>query len=193
MCGPRGALGGVAKPSCSDARRAPSTGSGRRHPCASGRGSPAPFQPNRQPPCPSDGLGEGVMPRCAAWCRHERAMPRRRPGQLRRAQLSALPSAGRALVACFPGVSPHGVTLLIRFELRRRGPGTTGQALQLWAAVLNDPHHRLYDPRYEGRGFWECCTDPWEVRSYLEAAAHVLPRCDARRFRAMLAQMDERW
>ncbi len=85
------------------------------------------------------------------------------------------------------------MTMLIPFEFRRRGPGTTGQALRLWGAVLDDPHRRLHDPRYEGCGFWECCADPWEVRSYLEAAAHVLPRRDARRFRTLLAHLDERW
>lgn len=85
------------------------------------------------------------------------------------------------------------MAVLIRFGLGRRGPGATAEALQLWEAFVRDPYHRLYDPRYEGCGCWGCCTDPWEVRSYLEAAAHALPRRDARRLRAILADLDEHW
>lgn len=107
-------------------------------------------------------------------------------------------------MTCIPGLSPHGATVLIRFELCRRGPGTTAQALRLWIDALDDPGHRLYDLSdgsdcWGGCAFWagddcgDCYTDPWEVRSYLEAAAHALPNQDARRFRAMLARLDEHW
>lgn len=92
-----------------------------------------------------------------------------------------------------PGLSPHGVAVLVRFEHVRMWPGATAEALRLWAEFLGDPYHRLYDPKYEGCGYWGCCTDPWEVRTYLEAVAHALPRRDARRFRSELSDLDERW
>lgn len=89
------------------------------------------------------------------------------------------------------GLSPHGSVTLAQFG-RRRGQ-SVADALREWALFLSNPHHRLYDPKYPGCGYWGCCTDPDEVRSYLEAAAHVLPPQDARRFRKRLAELDERW
>jgi hypothetical protein len=67
------------------------------------------------------------------------------------------------------------------------------EALQYWRSFLRDPYHRLWDPRYEGCGCWGCCTDMDRVRSILEIVAHHLPRRDARRFRRMLAAIDEDW
>ncbi|MEV0298619.1 hypothetical protein [Nocardia sp. NPDC050710] len=133
-------------------------------------------------------------------------MPRRRPAQLRTATLSSLrPRGDTALIRMWPssdgypdishvpGLSPHGRVVLAGLERTRLSPGRTASALRHWRHFVRDPYHRLWDPRYEGCGIWECCPDMHEVRRILEIVARALPRRDARRFRAVLDALDADW
>ncbi|HEY3905458.1 MAG TPA: hypothetical protein VGM14_16240 [Streptosporangiaceae bacterium] len=92
-----------------------------------------------------------------------------------------------------PGLSPRGKTVLALLEHRRLWPGAAAQTLRLYAQHVRHPYHRLYDPRYEGCGYWECCSDPCEVRQVLEIVAAALPRRDARQFRRRLRALDDAW
>jgi hypothetical protein len=126
----------------------------------------------------------GVFAACSPY---ERGMPRRRPARLR-AQVR-LPAGGERI----PGLSPYGHVVVARLEHARLGPGRTASALRHWRNFVRDPGHRLYDPSYEGCGVWECCPDMIEVRRLLEIVACHLPRRDARRFRALVAEIDADW
>jgi hypothetical protein len=79
------------------------------------------------------------------------------------------------------------------YERRLGFPGTVSAAFLRWSLFVDEPGHRLHDQEHVGCDYPECCGDPYEARSILEAAAHVLPRQDARRFRRRLATLDEKW
>jgi hypothetical protein len=67
------------------------------------------------------------------------------------------------------------------------------EAIEHWERFVRDPAHRLYDPRYEGRGIWECCSPMLEVQAILHVVERSLPRRDAGRLRARLDQVNECW
>jgi hypothetical protein len=133
------------------------------------------------------------MPGCS---RHERAMPRRRPAQLRAEILPRLFTGRGATVRVskVPGLSPWGRTVLARLEHHHLWPGATTDALQKWEGFVRSPYHRLYDTKYEANcGHWGCCTPISQVRWVLDVVAHNLPRRDARRFRERLAAINDAW
>jgi hypothetical protein len=124
-------------------------------------------------------------------------MPRRRPVQIRadrqaRLSLSEGP-LGPQRASQFPCLSPHGRYVIARLEHTRLMPRQTEQALKFWRGFMRNPYHRLWDPRYEGCGYWECCPDMNQVRETLELVACHLPSRDAHRFRRMVASVDEDW
>jgi hypothetical protein len=67
------------------------------------------------------------------------------------------------------------------------------KALTRWRTFVRTPYRRLYDEHYPGCGIPECCRNPFEDRQFLEVVAHALPQRDARRFRRLLAQIDDDW
>jgi hypothetical protein len=124
-------------------------------------------------------------------------MPRRRPDQLRvdlRVQLLASQDRRGRRFSQLPGLSRRGQYQLARLEAIRLSPGQVQDYLRRWRRfVRDDPYHRRWDPRYEGCGYTECCPDFYEIRAVLEIVPHHLPPCDARRFRALLADIDRDW
>lgn len=96
-------------------------------------------------------------------------------------------------VSNLPGLSPLGKTVIARLENTRLRPGQVQEAIQHWERFVRDPAHRLYDPSYEGCGYWECCPPWYEVRAMLTTTERQLPRRDARRLRAQLDRLDELW
>ena len=93
-----------------------------------------------------------------------------------------------------PGVSGVGLSVVADLEWRRfGGPGVVAEAFRRWRRFVRTPYRRLYDDRYPGCGIPECCGNPFDDRALLEIVAHVLPRRDARRFREVLAQLDDEW
>jgi hypothetical protein len=79
-----------------------------------------------------------------------------------------------------------------RLEYERDWRGTAAEALRAWSFLVRDPYHRLHDPKYPGCGYWACCPDP-AARDALEVIVHALLRRDARRFRKLLAALDDLW
>ena len=71
--------------------------------------------------------------------------------------------------------------------------GQVSDAVRIWERFVRDPACRLYDPRYEGCGFWECCPPMLEVQAVLHIVVHALPRRDSRRLQARLDRIDECW
>jgi hypothetical protein len=106
--------------------------------------------------------------------------------------LNRLGTAG-GRVSQIAGLSPHGRVVLARLERKRFWPGKVEAGLRLWEEHLRSPYRRLYDPRYEGCGIWECCTPIEELRELLAIVEHHLPKRDARRLRPRLARLDELW
>ncbi|MEU4287001.1 hypothetical protein AB0E63_02165 [Kribbella sp. NPDC026596] len=104
---------------------------------------------------------------------------------------TGLPTTSR--ISNLPGLSPHGRVVIARLENTRLQPGQVREAIDHWERFVRDPAHRLYDPRYEGCGIWECCPPVLEVRAILHVVEGNLPRRDARRLRARLDVLDECW
>ena len=117
-------------------------------------------------------------------------MPRRPPARVRADLLRARPLDGAN--STLPYLSPQGTRAIAYLERSRFWNGAVNQALRAWSRFVQDPWHRLWDPGC-GCGVMECCPNPPELRAILEAAAHVLPRDDARRFRTQVADLDAAW
>src|SRR5262245_29751150 len=118
-------------------------------------------------------------------------MPRRNP---RRPACPPWQRIGRIQrTSVVRGLSRHGQLAIANLERTRYRPGMISFALTWWARFVHSPYHRLYDRRYEGCGFFECCPDPGDVRGILEVTAHALPRKDARVFRRRLTNLDDLW
>ncbi|GAA3745640.1 hypothetical protein GCM10022225_31670 [Plantactinospora mayteni] len=109
---------------------------------------------------------------------------------MRASELRARPLDSRTSPVA--GLSFRGLQAIAYLERSRFTEGAVARALRAWANFVQDPWHRLWDPRC-GCGVMECCPDLGEVRQILEAAGHVLPARDARRFRVEVAKIDELW
>ncbi|WP_460660627.1 hypothetical protein [Kribbella swartbergensis] len=96
-------------------------------------------------------------------------------------------------ISNLPGLSPHGRVVIAQLENTRLRPGQVAEAIDCWERFVRDPAHRLYDPRYEGCGIWECCPRMLEVHAILRIVERKLPRRDARRLRARLDQLNDMW
>ena len=126
-------------------------------------------------------------------------MPRKRPAQLRAdsaARLHIATATGPipiTRISNLPGLSTHGRVVIARLENTRLRRGQVGEAIDHWERFVRDPAHRLYDPRYEGCGIWECCPPMLEVRAILHVVERSLPQRDARRLQARLDALDDYW
>jgi hypothetical protein len=125
-------------------------------------------------------------------------MPRRRPARLRQTPTRYAPawywSPRWYRTKVLPGISGVGLSVVADFEWRRfGGPGVVVEAFGRWRRFVRTPYRRLYDERYPGCGLAGCCSNPFDDRVLLEVVAHVLPRRDAKRFRRLLAQLDDEW
>jgi hypothetical protein len=92
-----------------------------------------------------------------------------------------------------PWLSRPGQVAIVDLERRKFSPCAVAFSLRWWSYFVQNPYHRLYDPRYGGCGIFECCPDPAEVRYILDVACHVLPKRDAKAFRRRLADLDAQW
>jgi hypothetical protein len=101
--------------------------------------------------------------------------------------------AGSGIGLDLTWLSRPGRAAITDLEHRKLSPGVVAFSLQWWTTFVQQPYHRLYDPRYQGCGIFECCPDPVEVRYILDTACHVLPRRDARALRQRLADLDAQW
>jgi hypothetical protein len=113
-------------------------------------------------------------------------MARRPPGSIRANDPRGRHDPG------IDGLSARGRTLLAQLERARLWPGAAGEALEALTRFVHDPMYRLWDPS-SGCGQPLCCPDPVELRRTLAIVVHNLPRADARKLRARIAELDDEW
>ncbi len=90
-----------------------------------------------------------------------------------------------------PGISVSGLARLGEFECRRFWPGAVEEYFRYLQALVKHPAHRV-DQHVPVNGFCPPYGYLYAVE-VVESAAASLPRRDARRFRARLAELYRAW
>ncbi|MEV4443778.1 hypothetical protein AB0K09_33320, partial [Streptomyces sp. NPDC049577] len=127
----------------------------------------------------------------------ERAMPRRRPEQVR----AGLPRRRRPYApydtrpAVIDGLSARTLAEITRLERTRNYlcPGDVSRAMRLWKDHVRLPLRDLAHHYERGCLYGDCCGDPLEARVLLDHITQALSRRGARELSAELHRFDELW
>ncbi|MFD8412999.1 hypothetical protein ACFV2Q_14750 [Streptomyces sp. NPDC059650] len=119
-------------------------------------------------------------------------MPRKAPAQVRRDlhRTPYPPQGGRAVI---PRLSGKALAGIARVERRLYEPGAAHAAWLGWRDLVHGPGPRIAYPDFTTH--YPCCEPPWggDHRQVLEDICRALPPGAARRLRAVLAPLDERF